>query len=286
MSAASAQTLIDLLLQETKVRHGPVPPALGGQMLMPGRYLITAEEYLLRTDTGLGFHYRKGSGVIAELPDDTPPGELELWLKGSVHAAIAALNGLLPLHASAVAHGGRVFAIGGASGAGKSTLAAGLGKSRMPLFCDDTLLIDLSDPQELWCLPGHKRLKLTEAALALTGSASLEKVGVMIDKFYAQPPSRAAVDPLPLGALLFLEDRERFGIAPISGGERIARMNEDHYTTDFYAAAHRLSLTERFANFTRISKRLDMHRLSRPRDVAAFPAVIAQTSEWIRSYRP
>ncbi len=65
--------------------------------------------------------------------------------------------------------GGRVFAFAGPSGAGKSTLAAGLGQRALPLLCDDTLLLDLSDPPDIWCLPGHKRLKLTAAALALTG---------------------------------------------------------------------------------------------------------------------
>jgi hypothetical protein len=284
MSAASAQAALDLLARETVLRDGAVPLTLRGEAVPPSHWQISADAFLLHTDNGLRFHYRRGAGVRVELPCETPLGELDLWLKGSVHAAVAAINGLLPLHASAVAHGGRVFAFGGASGAGKSTLAAGLGQAGLPLFCDDTLLLDLSDPGEIWCLPGHKRLKLTEAALALTEAASQETVGAMIDKFYAQPPGGTVAEPLPLAALLFLEDGIPFEIATISGGARIARLNDDHYTADYYAGARQLDPAARFAHFAEIAPRIAMHRLTRPCITGAFAATTAAVADWIKDY--
>jgi hypothetical protein len=284
MSAASAQAAIAVLAQETARRERDVPRSLWGEALAAGRYQINADAFLLHTDTGLWLHYQRGAGVAVELPAAVPAGELELWLRGSVHAAAAALNGLLPIHASAVAHKGRVFAISGPSGAGKSTLAAGLGHKGLPLFCDDTLLLDLSDPAAIWCLPGHKRLKLDEAALGLTGAERREQVGAMIDKFYAEPPGGTMGEPLPLAALLVLEDGASFTTAPIAGGERIARLNDDHYTADYYAAARQLDPAGRFAHFASIAPRIAMHRLARPRSGAAFAQTIASFASWIGAY--
>lgn len=284
MSAASVQATIALLARETVLRDGAVPLALRGEAVPPSHWQISEDAFLLHTDNGLRFHYQRGAGVRVELPCETPLGELDLWLKGSVHAAAAAINGLLPLHASAVADDGRVFAFGGTSGAGKSTLAAGLGQAGLPLFCDDTLLLDLSDPDEIWCLPGHKRLKLTDDALALTGAARQETVGAMIDKFYAEPPGGTVTKPLPLAALLFLEPGTPFAIEPIGGGARIARLNDDHYTADYYAAARQLDSAARFAHFAQLAPRIAMNRLVRPRDAGAFAATTAAVADWIKDY--
>ena len=44
----------------------------------------------------------------------------------------------------------------------------------------------MSDPDRIVCLPGHKRLKLTPGALALTGAAREEAVSADIDKFFGE----------------------------------------------------------------------------------------------------
>ena len=131
------------MAQETRVRHGSVPRSLGGQAVEPGFDLIAEGQYLLRSASGFVYHYRAGEGITVERPtDNADPDEESLWFNGSVYAAIACLNGLYPLHASAVEYQGRVFAFTGPSGAGKSTLVSALGQGGLPLFCDDTLLLD------------------------------------------------------------------------------------------------------------------------------------------------
>ena len=102
----------------------------------------------------------RATGITSSGASDVDLSEESLWLNGSVYSAIASINGLLPIHASAVAHDGRVFAFTGPAGAGKSTLVAALASRGLPMFCDDTLVLDLSDPERIICLPGHKRLKL------------------------------------------------------------------------------------------------------------------------------
>ena len=96
------------------MRPGPVPLSLAGHAVTPGHDLIAEGQYLLRSASGYGYHYRPGVGITVEQPAcNADPDEEFLWLNGSVYAAVACLNGLYPLHASAVEYDGRVFAFTG-----------------------------------------------------------------------------------------------------------------------------------------------------------------------------
>ena len=117
-----------LLARETAARHGSVPRALGGIAVPLGHRLIAEGCYLQWSDSGYGYYYAPGQGIVIERPEAADPDEETLWLNGSVYAGVACLNGFLPLHASAVAVDGRAIAFTGPTGAGKSTLAAGLGQ--------------------------------------------------------------------------------------------------------------------------------------------------------------
>jgi hypothetical protein len=271
-----------LLAAEARVRYGPVPRALGGHDMPPGSMLLVGDSFLLRTHTGYGYFYRKGEGVTVERDAAGDPVEEGLWLSGSVYAAIASIHGYLPFHASAVAWQGRVHAFSGPSGAGKSTLVAALGQHGLPLFCDDTLVLDVSDPANVLCLPGHKRLKLTGAALALTGAAGQEKVAPMIDKFYAEPAAGTLNAVLPLACLTFIDQADTIEFTPISGAQRLARLNDDHYTAELYAWAQDEQLAARFARSARIAGHIAMQRLTRPFNPARFDEVTATVAQQIK----
>lgn len=275
-----------LLAHEARVRHGAVPHRLGEREIAPGSAGIAGDAFLLRTETGYGLHYRRGHGVTVERSPGADPGEEPLWLNGSTYAAIAAINGYLPFHASAVVWRGRAYAFTGPSGAGKSTLAAALGAHGLPLLCDDTLVLDVADPARILCLPGHKRLKLAEDAFGLTGARREEKVAAMVDKHYAEPPGGVIRAVVPLVRLSFLEDGDSLAFMPIAGGERIARLNDDHYTAALYAQARGEGLAERFARIAALAARVPMERLARPRDPARFAAVTAAIAAHIRQDSP
>lgn len=264
-----------LLAREARARHGPVPAQLDGQTVGPGEMLLAGNRFLLRTLTGYAYLYVRGEGVTVDRSPQADPAEEQLWLNGSVYAAIAAINGFLPLHASAVVWQGGAYAFTGPSGAGKSTLAAALGRHDMPLLCDDTLVLDISDPQRILCLPGHKRLKLTPQAVTLTGAARQEKVAALVDKHYAEPPGGVLAATVPLRQLVFLEDGAGPLIEPIGGARRIARLNDDHYTADIFAMARRLDPAGRFALIAAIAPRIAMSRFVRPRDPARFAETAA-----------
>jgi hypothetical protein len=287
MAARMSHAAIDhpgpaLLAQEARVTYGPVPPALGGQQIGPGRMLLDGDSFLLRSTTGYGLFYAKGQGVTVERGAGADPAEQELWLNGSVYAAIAAIHGFLPFHASAVAWRGQVFAFSGPSGAGKSTLAAALGQHGLPLFCDDTLVLDVSDPERILCQPGHKRLKLAPDALALTGSTGHEPVAPDIGKLYAEPAAGTLRAVLPLAGLVFLADGAPTAFTPIEGAARIARLNDDHYTHDLFTAARAEAIPARFDRIARIAARIAMTELIRPRDPGQFAATTALVASWIK----
>jgi hypothetical protein len=189
----------------------------------------------------------------------------------------------LPFHASAVAWRGRVHAFTGPSGAGKSTLAAALGQHGLPLFCRRyPAARPVRSRQAVLCLPGHKRLKLTDQALTLTGAAAQEKVAPMVDKHYAEPVAGTLRAVLPLAQLTFLELGEPVEFAPITGAERLARLNDDHYTAELFAWAQNEGLAARFARIAHIAGRVPMQRLTRPHDPDRFAEVTALVAHQIK----
>jgi hypothetical protein len=272
-----------LLARETRTRRGPVPRELGGVAVGEDAWFLHGDSFVLRAADGIGFHYRRGEGVCVEQPAGADPRDVRLWLNGSVYAAVAAINGLMPLHASAVACEGRVYAFTGPPGAGKSTLAAALGREGLPLFCDDTLVLDLSGEGALTCLPGHKRLKLWPEGLALSGAAAQEQVGSDYPKHFAEPAGGTWRQPLPLAELIFLERGEDVQIVPVSAGERIARLQDDHYTAALFEQASALPRPQRFAQLAAIAARMPMRRFARPFEPARFGDGLAAIVRHVRA---
>lgn len=269
--ARTPEQTMALMARESRCHYAPIIRWPGGTQLAEDRRIFADCEFALRTDSGFGFHYVPGEGVRIDRADHADPAEEELWLNGSVYAAIACLNGLYPLHASAVAHGGRVIAFTGPSGAGKSTLVAALGQRGIPLFCDDTLLLDVSDPDRPpVAMPGHKRLKLTDHALTMTGSVAGGPVGSDTGKHYVQPEAGTVTTPLPLDLLVFLEEGPEPAWLPIGGAQRFARLDDDHYTQDFYRIAQAPDPASQFALRARLANQIAMARLVRPRSAEGF----------------
>lgn len=278
MTKSAAQLLME---RETRVRHGPVDLDRFGYRLEPGRSHLEEDSFLLHTDDGLSYFYRRGEGITVCRDAAADISEEQLWLNGSVYSAVACINGLVPIHASAVAHAGRVFAFSGPSGSGKSTVIAALAQRGLPMFCDDTLVLDLGDPDRIICLPGHKRLKLTVEALELTGTQAAEKVGADIDKYYAQAPAGDVTTPLPLAELIFLEQGTPSAIERLSGAERFIRTQDDHYTAHLFAAARQFDRAAQFAHRARLARQIAMFRFVRPWNRTAFDEGVALAARHI-----
>jgi hypothetical protein len=260
---------MELLRREMRVIPGSVPTGFDGQELEREYFSIDGECFLFHTECGMRIFYRKGEGVRIAWGEQTDSLNERLYLNGTTYAAVASINGFYPVHASAVAVDGKVHAFTGHSGAGKSTLIAELCRSGLPLFCDDTLILDLSGPQ-IMALPGHKQLKLWPDALALTGAEGAGEVWAGAGKVYAAPAGEIATEVLPLAELCFLEEGDPAHIAPLRGAERLARLQDDHYTAELWLGATTPDKQARFAQLARLAREVAMSRFVRPRDPAQF----------------
>jgi len=267
--------------RETEVTFGLAPKTLLGEPVPEMSWQMRGDEFLLRGEGHHYFHYRRGHGITVERGPDADASEESLWLNGSVYAAIASINGLLPIHASAVAHEDQVFAFTGPAEAGKSTLVAALADYGLAMFCDDTLVLDLSDPKRIICLPGHKRLKLRADALALTSAIAEEQVSATVGKFYALPAAGEVNLPLPIAELIFLELGPEPSILPIAGGERLVRLQDDHYTANFFASARRFDHLDQFTHLVRLARQIPMARFRRPLDPSCFNEGVALAAQYV-----
>ena len=271
-----------LMARETRVREGAVARVLAGAAVPDDRWALHGDEFLFRTIEGIGLHYRRGDGITLDCPVGADPRWVALWLNGTLYAAIAALNGLFPLHASAVEHRGRVYAFTGPTGAGKSTLVAALGRAGFAQFCDDTLILDISQDGPPVCLPGHKRLKLWPEGVTLAGVEPGELVAADYPKHYVEPTAGAIGEPLPLAELVFLEPGENPLVASLAGAERIERLQDDHYTAELWRQATDHSRAERFATLAALARRIAMQRFVRPFDTAQFARGVSFIAAHIR----
>ncbi|MCB2076251.1 MAG: hypothetical protein KDE55_00985 [Novosphingobium sp.] len=268
--------------RETAISIGDVPHSINGEVLPEREWQLEDDRFLMRADGDHYFFYRKGYGVTIERGAGADPATEPLWCNGSIYAAVASINGFLPIHASAVAINDEVYAFTGPSGAGKSTLATALGQHGLPLFADDTLVLDLSEPDRVIALPGHKRLKLAPDAIALTGARQEEKVGRDIDKFYAVPPGGVVTAPMPLTTLFFLEVGNEPGIVPLGGAEKFFRFQDTHYTAEIYAGAQALGAGGAFDLFARLASQVDMACFVRCRTRSTFDADNELIAEYIK----
>lgn len=110
----------------------------------------------------------RGTRIRIAVEAGAPQREVRLFLYGSVLGILCHQKGLFPLHAAAVAVGGRAVAFAGSGGEGKSTLAAALVMRGHKLIGDDVCVVSpLSDKALAW--PSGPPVRLWSDALAALG---------------------------------------------------------------------------------------------------------------------
>jgi hypothetical protein len=273
---------IALMTRETVAREAMLPAEIDGEPFPRDDWRFGTDWFAFDVP-GLRFLYRRGQGIAWQCLDENYRVEAPLYLSGSVYSAVASLNGLFPLHVSAVLYDGRVHAFGGPSGAGKSTFVAALGDAGFALVADDTLLLELEGDGPPLCLPGHKRLKLVRDAFMLTAATREEVADPRRDKFYAQPARLAPNALFPLASITFLEEGPEVRLERLGSGARLARLREDHYTTWMFELAQQMTAERRFALQAKLARGIDAAVLTRPRDTDSFPKAVALATDYIRT---
>ena len=190
---------------DVRIRRGAVPTALRLVEARRRNWECAGERVLIRAG-GMGFLVRGGRTITYAAPPGTDPFDLRLFLMGTPWIALAAQRGLLPLHASAVAHGTDVYAFSGRPRVGKSTLAAALSTRGHAFFADDSLLVEIDVAADSACCYAYKDLKLARTAAALANiplggrAATAQGYG----KHFAEAPRRSSHAAGRLQALYLL----------------------------------------------------------------------------------
>lgn len=262
-----AQAASALMQREMRVTFGVVPTEIDGQFFSDDYgFVVSANEFIFISLDDVRFHYCLGHGLTVQLPAAGLDTDYELFLWGTVFGTVAWLNGLVPLHASAVDVGGRVVAFTADSGGGKSTLAAALASLGLPHVCDDTLVVALQQAGAV-ALPDGKRLKLWDDALRMTDIKAMGAVPLMPGKSYAVPAHKAT-EPLPLTDLVFLERGNSIEFEPITGAAKFSMLPAALYRGFIHTARGDRALHEHFV--LSFCSRVRFWRLRRPFDSNRF----------------
>lgn len=263
----AVQAASTLMQREMRVTFGQVSAEIDNHFYSDEYgFIISENEFIFISPDDVRFYYCLGRGLTVQLPPAGLDTDYELFLWGTVFGTVAWLNGLVPLHASAVDVGGRVVAFTADSGGGKSTLAAALASLGLPHVCDDTLVVALQQAGVV-ALPDGKRLKLWDDALRMTEIKAMGAVPSMPGKSYAVPMHKAT-GPLPLTDLVFLERGDSVVFEPITGAAKLSLLPAALYRGFVHTARGNRALHEHFV--LSFCSKVRFWRLRRPFDSIRF----------------
>nr|WP_188131285.1 serine kinase [Mesorhizobium sp. NFR06] len=200
-------------------------------------------------------------------------------LLGPVMALALHQRGLLVLHASAVAVGGKSVIFMGDKGAGKSTTAGAMIRAGHRLLTDDVVALDFCDPNRPMILPGFPQLKLAADA---AGAIRLEQAQVrpqvhpQIDKAQHRLHKGFAAEAVPVSRIYMLERGERAAISPLTCAAALPAIIRFSYITRFgrqalpgeFASAH-------LRQCAQIAGRIGVSRLDVPAGLARIDEAVA-----------
>ncbi|MES1973393.1 MAG: hypothetical protein V4472_13125 [Pseudomonadota bacterium] len=124
---------------------------------------------------------------------------------GGAAALLMALRGMAPLHASAVAIGGRAVLVCGAGGAGKSSFAATLIGQGGQLISDDLSVLTFDGDGRACVLPGRTTIRLFPELAWLLGNEPGPSEISEGGKLRFQPRHVGGIAPIPIGSLVHLD---------------------------------------------------------------------------------
>ena len=218
---------------DVQVAAGPVPESLPDGVAFDRYCDVSATDYLLKIPGTGQFLASSGCRVQVQAESGAAPGDVSTYLLGSIFGALSHQNGMLPLHASAVASAQGVTAFLGASGAGKSTLAAFLARRGHQIVSDDICLL-VPGPDGLKVVPVAGWLKLWRESFTRLDTQPNEANRTFSedDKYRHYLPSTQQ-PRLPLRNLVFLarssEPAAAPRLEPLAAAETIALTMEMIY---------------------------------------------------------
>ncbi len=262
-------------LPEVTIRCGEVPETLPAAKSSGITWQRCDEQFLLRIPAIARFMLTGGHDIVVAPENDADPGDMPIFLLGTVFGILLHQREQVVLHASTVEVNGKAIVFCGASGAGKSTLAAALAHRGYPVVTDDVCGLSLQDDVPT-VHPDGRHLKLWAQAIARLDLAERQgaRVRRKLEKFFIDP-HKISTEPLALGAVYVLREAR----PPHAAG--ITQPNVVDATLLLRRNAYRPRLVRQFdqkATYfraaTRIANTAGIYHLTRALDFAAMPDVI------------
>ena len=192
---------------------------------------------------------------------------------------VVAHEGMLMLHAGAVAVGQQAVGFLGPTGAGKSTLIASFCNRGYPLLSDDCLPLMLQD-SDVIAYSGYPGLRLWDDSIA-----NIAEKKMPIAQNVAHYNNKKRIDltqsttlfcehPLPLGALFVLsstnETDQDISVSPISSREAVITMVKSTFKLD---ASDKRGNQREFESYVQISQQVPIYQLNYSHRYDIFDAV-------------
>jgi hypothetical protein len=277
-----------LLEMPHELWHVGFPDDNGGEPGYRVWQVAGGEYFRLRYSDGCQFVMNRAcSRLWVSGPKTANTEYLATYLLGPVLGWLLRLRGTPCLHGSAVAVGGRALALLGSQGAGKSTTAAAFARLGFPVLTDDiTALREQEDT--FWVLPGDPNLCLWPQSVAYLYGSPTALPPFISDNVLEPEWDKRCLDltgpgycfqsqPLPLGAIYFLGDRQDDAgprVEDVLGTERLLLLIANNYGSAFLDRKLR---AREFETQGRLLDRVPVRRLI-PR---AGPAYLAKLCEAI-----
>lgn len=194
-------------LPDVTIGLSAVPTALESASACGPTWQLAGRRFLLRIPGVARFLLTEGRDIAVAPDPGSDPGDIPVFIVGTVFGILLHQRGQIVLHASAARVNGKAVLFCGASGAGKSTLAAALAQRGYRLITDDVCAISMTAAGVPMVHPDGRHLKLWAQAidkLDLAGQRG-QRVRSRLEKFYVEPGD-AYAEPLPLGAVYVLRE--------------------------------------------------------------------------------
>ena len=230
-------------------------------------YFVTKKEYILFNMPDIAiFMIRNGNEILVSKTENALEDQLRLYILGTCMGTTLIQRGILPLHGSAIAIDGKVYAIVGESGAGKSTLASAFLKKGYKLLSDDVIPVTFNADNEPIVIPAYPQQKLWIESLHQFGmnSDNYQPIAERETKFAIPVQSSFFEERLPLAGVFELVkmENEEIEIEPIQNLERFYPIYNHTYRNFLFVG---LGLMDwHFSTTTKILSKIDLFQIRRP----------------------
>lgn len=171
--------------------------------------------------------------ITVDPAPNADPGNIRLYLLGTIMGVLLSMRGYLPLHGSGIATTSNCALFLGESGIGKSTIAAAMSRFGYSIITDDICAIAIKKEGQLFVNPAYPQIKLfADSANHLKiHPQSLKKISQDRNKFKVQIPNNFQRTPLPLSEIFILNRNKdnTIKIEPITGIQKYTELSNNIY---------------------------------------------------------